>query len=84
LVNVSNTLKRLGLQADLKTGDAGDPGTFWDGPRRPNTPRRPLFGDRGHPPHPDIKVLRRRRTSRAWRMSSPASRGSVVPVRPRG
>ena len=85
LVNVSSTLERLGLHADVKTGDAVDPSTFWDGhPFDRVLVDAPCSGTGVIRRHPDIKVLRR--PSDIARMAEEQSRlrGALATPRPRG
>ncbi len=60
LTRVEENLTRLGLTAELCTGDAGDPATWWDGrPFDRILLDAPCSGSGVIRRHPDIKALRR-------------------------
>jgi 16S rRNA (cytosine967-C5)-methyltransferase len=60
LGRVRDSLARLGLQADVRTGDAGDPAAWWDGrPYDRILLDVPCSATGVIRRHPDIKVLRR-------------------------
>jgi len=84
LERVRGSLARLGLAADVRVGDAGEPGTWWDGrPYDRILLDVPCSATGVIRRHPDIKLLRRardiptlaRRQGRllaaAWRMLAP-------------
>jgi 16S rRNA (cytosine967-C5)-methyltransferase len=84
LARVSESLERLGLLADVRTGDAAEPAKWWDGRRYDRILLDvPCSATGVIRRHPDIKVLRRardipelaRRQERllaaAWRMLVP-------------
>lgn len=60
MARVRENLDRLGLAADLRVGDAGDPGSWWDGLRYQRILLDvPCSATGVIRRHPDIKVLRR-------------------------
>jgi 16S rRNA (cytosine967-C5)-methyltransferase len=60
LARVGDTLRRLQLQAELKTGDAGQPATWWDGrPFDAILLDAPCSASGIVRRHPDIRWLRR-------------------------
>jgi 16S rRNA (cytosine967-C5)-methyltransferase len=62
LARVRGSLERLGLAADVRVGDAGEPGTWWDGrPYDRILLDVPCSATGVIRRHPDIKLLRRAR-----------------------
>jgi len=84
LARVRGSLARLGLAADVRVGDAGEPGTWWDGrPYDRILLDVPCSATGVIRRHPDIKLLRRARDipalargqgrllAAAWRLLAP-------------